>query len=128
MLVAVGLVILALLVFAAQTAIPTDERRDPEERVREMERGIGITKGQIEGAPPNAVYVWCNGVLSYPRDLAKRVGRNDIEFVAPHWLRLRAWAGSGRPIVLDHALDAQADRDPELMRAICEVRSRRVAL
>lgn len=33
-------------------------------------RGSGQTKMQMQHAPPGAVYVWANGILSYPKALS----------------------------------------------------------
>lgn len=69
-----------------------------------MDRGTGITTRQMESAPKNAVYVWCNGVLFYPKELAKKIGRTDLEIVSPG--RFDGYSFHGRMLsglVLDHA-------------------------
>jgi hypothetical protein len=68
-----------------------------------MERQTGITTKQMQNAPKGAVYVWCNSVLGYPRDLAKKIERTDLEIVSPHWLTDQRWRGrSLTGLELDH--------------------------
>lgn len=72
-----------------------------------MERGTGATTAQMLNAPQRAIFVWCNGHLSYPRDLAKHLGRTDLEIVSPdqiaeyHRFLARELTG----VVVDHATD-----------------------
>jgi len=69
-----------------------------------MERQTGRTTRQIQAAPKRSVFVWCNGLIDYPRSLARRLGREDLEIVTPAWLEGHAWQGrwlSG--VVIDHA-------------------------
>lgn len=83
-------------------------------RVREIHphfRGKGFTTKQMLHAPKNAVYVWCTGDLSYPKDLAKFLHREDLEIRGPSilgngglWLR-----GRNRDLVVDHACDPDHD-------------------
>ena len=55
-------------------------------------------------APIGAIYVWCNSSFSYPRDLARKIGREDLEIVSPHWISLHKWAGRELAgLVIDHA-------------------------
>jgi hypothetical protein len=67
------------------------------------DRGTGTTTRQIEAAPPNAIFVWCNRRLEYPRSLAGSIGRNDLRIVslaeAEYGECLR---GVGRFVVVDH--------------------------
>src|SRR5947207_1411596 len=74
-------------------------------KTREMEsRGTGLTTRQMRSAPNGAIFVWVNGHLSYPRDIARHLGRSDLEIVAPSWLEGHHWRGrylSG--LVIDHA-------------------------
>ena len=67
-------------------------------------RQTGRTAQQMLDAPQNAVYVWCNGRLKYPRHLAQELGRDDLQIVSPGWLESNRWIGL-RPtgLVLDHA-------------------------
>lgn len=67
------------------------------------ERGDGATSRQMQDAPRDAVFVWCRGELSYPKQLARRLGREDLKIVGPSWLE-EGWRGqrlSG--LIVDHA-------------------------
>lgn len=68
-----------------------------------MSRGDGKTHRQIESAPQGAVFLWCNEVLSHPKDLARRLGRTDLHIVGPNWLTRGLWRGVTRPLIIDHA-------------------------
>ena len=63
-----------------------------------MERGTGKTTEQIKNAPKNAVFVWCNSHLDYPKDLAIFLERPDLKIVSPNY-DLRGT----RNIIYDHA-------------------------
>ncbi len=66
------------------------------------ERGQGRTSEQMKNAPLDAVFVWGNSHLLYPKDLAKRLGRADLQIVRPADLERLM----GRPLtglVIDHA-------------------------
>lgn len=68
-------------------------------------RGTRRTTDQMKCAPKRAVFVWCNNQLNYPRDLAKRHGRADLEIVGPDWLTDNRWRGRELTgLVIDHAL------------------------
>lgn len=67
-------------------------------------RGVGNTTRQLRSAPQKAVFVWVNHSLHYPRDLARKLQREDIEIVSPDWLTDKRWAGREfSAIILDHA-------------------------
>lgn len=70
-------------------------------------RGTGRTTKQMQDAPKGAIYVWVNQHLDYPRDLARKVGREDLQIVSPMYLdyidKLAGRTISG--ILLDHAAD-----------------------
>ena len=64
------------------------------------------TTKQLIDAPRNAVFVWCNGNVSYPQDLARSLGRTDLRIVTPMWVGRGGWQEMDlRPeqLVLDHA-------------------------
>jgi hypothetical protein len=68
------------------------------------ERGSGRTTQQMKEAPHGAMFVWCNGHLHYPRDLARALDRRDLEIVSPEQLeddRFRGRSLTG--IIVDHA-------------------------
>ncbi len=68
-----------------------------------MERQIGLTTQQMQAAPKGAVFVWCNERLEYPRALAHKMGRDDLNIVSPHWLE-RIFVGHALTgLVVDHA-------------------------
>lgn len=68
-----------------------------------MARGDGATTRQMESAPKEAIFVWCNGETSYPRKLAQKIGREDLRVKAPDWLECR-WRGlEFTGVVVDHA-------------------------
>ena len=67
-------------------------------------RGTGRTTHSMRNAPVGSVYVWVNGILDYPRELAKKIHRDDLLIVSPDWLSDQRWVGlrlSG--ITVDHA-------------------------
>lgn len=67
-------------------------------------RGSGRTSNAMNQAPENAVYVWCDRHLDYPKRLARHLGRSDLQIVRPEWIVNERWRGqmfSG--IIVDHA-------------------------
>lgn len=74
-----------------------------------MERQTGITTKQMKEAPHGSLYIWCTSDLTYPKRLARDIGRTDLEIVRPSWLSGYQWMGKRFPgIVLDHAAHLQA--------------------
>ena len=61
----------------------------------------GHTTCQMLIAPKGAVYVWLQQYMSYPRDLARYLGRDDLTFQGPSWLN--HVRNSGPIVILDHA-------------------------
>ena len=68
-----------------------------------MERGEGATTQQMEAAPKAAVFVWCNGNTDYPRLLARKIGREDLQIKSPSWLEDRWRELELTGVVVDHA-------------------------
>lgn len=70
------------------------------------DRLSGRTTKQMQEAPAGAVFVWCNGSTAYPRALAKRLGRDDLQVMPRAWLTHRSVYGM-RPgtLVIDHAAE-----------------------
>jgi len=67
-------------------------------------RGGGFTKRQMEEAPKDAVYVWCNHCLDYPKHLARFIKREDLKIVPPDWITNERWQGQTLTgLVVDHA-------------------------
>lgn len=68
------------------------------------DRGTGRTTEQMQSAPLNAVFVWCNGDLAYPKMIADKIDRRDLKIVSPMWLRDNRWRGLRcGGIIVDHA-------------------------
>lgn len=68
-------------------------------------RGTGRTTLQLKTAPRNAVFVWCMYDLLYPIQLAKDLGREDLQIVNPYWITMNKYKGQQySAIVLDHDL------------------------
>jgi hypothetical protein len=83
-------------------------------------RGTGRTTRQMTEAPMCSVFVWCNHYLWYPRMLAKRLDRLDLEIVAPEWVTEGRWQGRRFPaIVIDHALGVHT-RKPRMFNALLQ--------
>lgn len=73
------------------------------------ERGSGRSSLQMMGAPRNAVYIWCNSMFGYPKDLARRFHRTDMRIVSPSWLTVSNLGGADNlSIVIDHAAQLNA--------------------
>lgn len=67
------------------------------------QRGTGRTTKQIKEAPQGAYFVWCNNVLWYPRQLAAKLGREDLNVVGKSWIMGERYYGvDPERIVLDH--------------------------
>ena len=67
-------------------------------------RGTGKTTQQLNSAPHGAVFVWCNGQIGYPQQLARSLGRTDIQVKPKSWLDSNECMGVRAPVVYDHAL------------------------
>ena len=84
---------------------------------RQKTRGTGITTRAIESAPKQAVYVWVNTRLDYPKDLAAKLGRRDLEIVSPGWLTSDQWRGRNlSAVMLDHATELSDHQWSELIQ------------
>jgi len=70
---------------------------------RREERGTGRTMQALRTAPRGAIYVWVNDHFTYPRELAKRLGRDDLRIVSPDFF-LQQYRGTDRPVWVDHAV------------------------
>lgn len=69
-----------------------------------MERQSGTTTNQMKSAAQNALYVWCNQYLNYPKALARHLRREDLQIVPPCHLDIPdAIRGLRRDVVIDHA-------------------------
>jgi len=82
-------------------------------------RGSGITTKQIKNAPKNAIFVWRDGHIYYPMDLANKCNRSDLKIVSPSWLRMEHVKGlRNLEIVVDHS----AKLNVEQLEALNEAR------
>jgi hypothetical protein len=73
------------------------------ESAPKLERQVGRTSRQMLDAPIGAAFLWLRDELSYPRNLARHLGRTDLKIVGPSWLQ-HGWRGLRLPaLVLDHA-------------------------
>jgi hypothetical protein len=67
-------------------------------------RGDETTTKQMKEAKKDAVFVWLNHNLDYPRHLARSLNREDLKIVSPSWLEDRRFVGLNiTDIILDHA-------------------------
>lgn len=68
-------------------------------------RGTGQTTRQMQAAPQRAIFIWpVRHSMPYAKELAHKLGRDDLQIVTPDWLQDEKWRGlelSG--IVIDHA-------------------------
>lgn len=87
------------------------------------DRQTGRTTQQMNDAPLGAVFVWCNSRVSYPQDIAKTLGRNDLVVRPLHWLQPVNVMGRDFPgVIVDHA----AQPDSEGYAALHYLRTRGV--
>lgn len=105
---------LALLARATAAALRVEAVLPPE-YARHGGRGSGRTTRAMQNAPMNAVYVWCNDKLSYPRDLARKVGRDDLRIVGPDDIERRAPGATA--ILVDHAFPSAPGFVLDFLRA-----------
>lgn len=71
----------------------------------------------MQDAKYGAIYIWCNGVLSYPKDLARHLGRDDLKIYSPSVLEDDRLRGIVAPeIVVDHAARLTEEQDERLWR------------
>ena len=77
----------------------------------ETGRGTGRTTRQMENAPNEAIFIWCNQHLDYPKRLARELGREDLQIYSPGVLsdahRFAGMEISG--VVIDHAMPPPTD-------------------
>lgn len=91
----------------------------------DSQRGNGFTTAQIKRAPLGALYIWpTHASIGYAKDLARKLGRADLEIVSPSVLDYRGQRLHGRRlsgIVLDHACEPTEEEYDILreLRAIC---------
>lgn len=71
-------------------------------------RQTGITSQQMRAAEQRALYVWPNGNLYYPQQLARHLGRSDLRIVTLSTLYDLRHFSERILIVIDHAADEAA--------------------
>lgn len=89
------------------------------------ERGSGVTTEQMQSAPHGAIYIWCNSELSYPKNLARALHREDLEIRPLSWANERGLHGT-RPIVIDHAAWWHAQDEQWIFLKEIQVRQERL--
>lgn len=82
--------------------------------VKEEGRRTGKTTRQMQAAPKGSVFVWCNSMLSYPRRLAKELGRDDLVIVGPGFLDERSRGRRASSVIVDHAARLRKDQADEI--------------
>lgn len=91
------------------------------------DRQTGITTGQIATAPIGAVYIWVNSDTRYPKALARKLKREDLQFVGPSWLDPMNYQGRTLgAIILDHAAELTWLQWTYLDAALCYCRMREI--
>lgn len=86
-------------------------------------RQSGRTSKQMIEAPKDAVFIWCNTHLEYPKELAKKLKRTDLRIEDPSFLHDR-WRGLKMTgIVADHALDLTGEQYVSLLEARIRIRN-----
>lgn len=81
------------------------------------DRGQGTTTRQLQQIEQNGLFVWCNSHLKYPRDLARRLGREDINIVSPNMLSMNEFRGKKySEVIVDHAAQLNTEQCIEVNR------------
>lgn len=70
----------------------------------------GTTSRQMLNAPKDAVFVWLSDDLTYPMELSRKLGRNDLDVRPKSWLCSRNVRSPTRHIVVDHAASLGIDQ------------------
>jgi len=69
-----------------------------------MERRKGNTTIQMTSAPYSSIFIWVNSNLGYPKLLASKIGRNDLDIKPLSWLSIRNIEGREfNGLIIDHA-------------------------
>ena len=87
-----------------------------------MNEQTGTTTAQIKQAQQGAVFIWVNADIRYPKQLARQLGRDDLQIVSPSWLDSYRWQGKTFPwIEVDHAAKLTVHQRELLQDALCRV-------
>lgn len=73
-------------------------------------RGTGTTSQQMLAAPKNAVYVWPHSDFSYPKELARKLGRDDLKIVGPGWVNNNLRGRRDVEVIIDHATELEPEQ------------------
>lgn len=79
---------------------------NPPVTIHQRFRGDGTTTKQIQFAPLDAIFIWCDERIEYPTRIAIALGRRDLKIMPRSVLQqdcLRLRGIYGRRIVVDHA-------------------------
>ena len=83
-------------------------------------RGQGTTTQQILNAPKDALFIWMHGDTYYPKGLARKLGREDLEIVGPDFLDWKKWRGRiFTGVVVDHAAELTDRQHEALTEILC---------
>lgn len=82
----------------------------------DYDRGTGRTTRQMKRAKEGSIYIWLSSSLDYPKQLAQKNLRPDLEIVDSSWLTYERWRGRRfSDIILDHACKLTVEeRTPHL--------------
>ena len=95
----------------------------PESATVYSDRRTGTTTRQMQTTPKNAVFIWCHAQIHYPRLLAQKIGRDDLQIKSPAWLENRLFRGSELTgIVVDHATMLNNEQQEGYQEALARVR------
>jgi hypothetical protein len=95
-------------------------------QIQDPNRGTGRTTKQMEALPINGVYISCHhAACHYDKNLARMLGRHDIQVVPPSWVTSTQWRGkSFSAVVRDHAYKGMHKDDHIFERFFQELLSR----
>lgn len=68
------------------------------------QRQTGRTTQLLKYTPKGGIFVWCNNYIEYPKELARRLERLDIQVKPASWLGIKRVQGLNIPVVIDHTL------------------------
>jgi hypothetical protein len=80
--------------------------------LEDQNRRTGRTTQQMEAAPKGAIYVWPSDALIVPKQMARDLGRDDLEVIPESQFRIGWLERKSSPIpkvVIDHATELTAD-------------------
>lgn len=88
-----------------------------------MARGTGTTTQQMTAAPKGSVFIWMSRHIGYPEELARKIGRGDLQIVPPSWLEEGRWQGVELTgLTVDHAVRFTIEQTAGWLKALSRVR------